>query len=223
MIRELLKSFATTHGYRLVENKENVSFLMFSLRDKKRFLVLYENDKLPTPQALNELIIKLSPEVFKLDPAFERNTDLIFLYPLKHRADFKNIESQVFNIEENPYYFKKYFLYYSDDELDFLKGESVDSISKVATDVSSFSKYREDPLSPSIYSIVARIFIKTPFLKISSNSEQLKPLNLYLEEGLKEDDMYEFYQDIEYKKESNLSPENLIKDLVDETLENIKD
>lgn len=223
MIKEILEHFAIKHDYHLVEANENISFLLLSNGDKKRFLVLYENSKMMEPQELNELVIKLAPASFKLDPAFERNTDLIFLYPFKHRADFKTIESKVFAIEENPYYFKKYFLYFSEEELNLLKGYSVEELIDLVKSTSNFSEYRDNPLVPSVYSIVARIFIKTPFFKIPYKSEQLKPLNIYLEEALKEASVFQLHNAIESKKNKNLSSEDLLRELVDEELENIQD
>lgn len=128
MVREIIESFAIEHGYKLIINdkeiesqSENLSYLIQADGDKKRFLALFDCTCMMSPQELNNLVNKNAPENFKLDPAFEKNTDLIILYQLEHRAGFKKIENDVFNIEENPYYFKKYFLYFSKEELSLLK------------------------------------------------------------------------------------------------------
>ncbi|XCN87688.1 hypothetical protein AAC723_27755 (plasmid) [Klebsiella pneumoniae] len=40
----------------------------------------------------------------------------------------------MFGIEENPYYFKKYFLYYSEEELRLLEGHNFESVSAIVVD-----------------------------------------------------------------------------------------
>ncbi|WP_225521003.1 ABC-three component system middle component 1 [Escherichia coli] len=77
--------------------------------DRKRFLAVVECENIPSPQVLNKLVLLYAPETFKSDPAFDKNTDLIILHKLRNRADFNGIESKVFGIEENPYYFKNIF------------------------------------------------------------------------------------------------------------------
>ena len=115
--------------------------------DRKRFLAVVECGNIPSPQVLNKLVLLYAPEAFKSDPAFDKNTDLIILHKLRHRADFNGIESKVFGIEENPYYFKKYFLYYSEEELRLLEGHNFESVSAMVVDDRMFAEYRDQPLS----------------------------------------------------------------------------
>jgi hypothetical protein len=226
MIREIIEHFAIEHGYELIINdknnenhNENLSYLIQSNGDKKRFLALFESETIISPQELNDLVNKSAPEIFKLDPAFARNTDLIILHQLDYRADFKMIESDVFNIEENPYYYKKYFLYYSEEELTLLDGHNVDSLTEVVTNVREFSEYRAKPLLPSLYSIAARIFIKAPFLKVPIKEGSLKPIKIYLDEALKEKNTYGFYEEIMNQKDNEKSSEEIIRSLIDEAME----
>ncbi len=222
MIRKIIENFAIEHGYELIvddKNIENLSYLIQSNGDKKRFLALFESESIIEPQELNDLVNKSAPEIFKLDPAFERNTDLIILHQLDYRADFKMIESDVFNIEENPYYFKKYFLYFSEEELTLLDGHNVDSLTEAVTNVREFSEYRANPLLPSLYSIAARIFIKAPFLKVPIKEGSLKPIKIYLDEALKEKNIYGFYEEIMNQKDNDKPSEEIIRSLIDEAME----
>lgn len=227
MIKNIIECFAIEHGFELINNdinlenhNENLSYLIQSDGDKKRFLALFESEKIIPPQELNDLVNKNAPETFKLDPAFERNTDLIILHQLDYRADFKMIENDVFNIEENPYYFKKYFLYFSKEELALLDGHDIKSLTKVVTDVREFSEYRQNPLNPSLYSVTARIFIKTPFLKVPIKEGNLKPIQIYLDEALKEKGVHELYEGILSKKDNGELPEEIIRSLINEAMEN---
>jgi hypothetical protein len=226
VIREIIEHFAIEHGYKLISNdtnteshSENLSYLIQAKGDKKRFLALFESKTMASPQKLNDFVNKSAPEVFKVDPAFARNTDLIILHQLDHRADFKNIENEVFNIEENPYYFKKYFLYYSEEELSLLANQNFNSLAQVVIDEKEFAEYRETPLAPSLYSIAARLFIKVPFIKVPIKEGSLKPIQIYLDEALIEKDVHELYESILSKKSNNEMPDEIIRSLINEEME----
>ena len=227
MIKNIIEQLAVEHGFYLVNNEryvennnEKLSYLIQYDGDKKRFLALFECETICSPQELNDLVYKHSPESFKLDPAFERNTDLIVLHKLDYRADFKVIENEVFNIEENPYHFKKYFLYYSEEEIAYLANQDFNSLTQVVTNVSKFSEYREKPLSPSLYSIAARIFIKTPFLKVPIKEGDLKPIKTYLDEALIEKDVHGLYEELLSRKDNDELPEEIARSLINEAMEN---
>jgi hypothetical protein len=227
MIRKIIEHIAVEHGYMLINgdtnienHNENLSYLIQANGDKKRFLALFESKTIISPQQFNNFINKNAPEDFKLDPAFERNTDLIILHQLEHRADFKNIENKVFNIEENPHYFKKYFLYFSKEELSLLENQDFNSLAQVVTNEKEFSEYRETPLAPSLYSIAARIFIKVPFIKVPIKEGTLKPIKTYLDEALMEKNVHELYESIVSKKNNNEMTEEIIRSLINEEMEN---
>lgn len=227
MIKKIIEEFAINHGYKRVDSSSNaigydnqLSYLIQVNGDKKRFLALYESKALTSPQELNNIVNNEAPEVFKSDPAFEKNTDLIVLHNLEHRADFKEIETKVFSIEENPYYFKKYFLYFSDAELSLLEDHDINSLLDVVTNEKMFSEYKESPLEPSLYSVAARILIKVPFIKVPIKEGDLKPIQVYLDEALIEDNVHELYEKIIQQKNNDAQPDEIIRSLISEEMEN---
>lgn len=223
MIKKIIEEFAINHGYKRVDgtgNDNQLSYLMQANGDKKRFLALYESKALTSPQELNNIVNNEAPDVFTSDPAFEKNTDLIVLHNLEHRADFKKIEAKVFSIEENPYYFKKYFLYFSDEELSLLKSHDCKSLLNVVTDEKMFSEYKEAPLNPTLYSIAARIFIKVPFIQVPIKEGDLKPIQVYLDEALIEKNVHELYETIIQQKNNDEQPDDIIRSLISEEMEN---
>ncbi|WII49975.1 ABC-three component system middle component 1 [Klebsiella pneumoniae] len=190
--------------------------------DRKRFLAVVECENIPSPQVLNKLVLLYAPETFKSDPAFDKNTDLIILHKLRHRADFNGIESKVFGIEENPYYFKKYFLYYSEEELRLLEGHNFESVSAIVVDDRMFAEYRDQPLSPTLYSVAARIFIKLPFVKVPVKESSLKPLDIYVKEALAEKKLTGLHLKIFNASASGIEADKLIETLIHEKMENIQ-
>lgn len=223
MIKKIIEEFAINHGYKRVDgtgNDNQPSYLIQAYGDKKRFLALYESKALISPQELNSIVNIEAPEAFKTDPAFEKNTDLIVLHNLEHRADFKKIEAEVFSIEENPYYFKKYFLYFSDAELLLLEGHDINSLLNVVTDEKRFSEYKESPLEPTLYSVAARILIKVPFIKVPIKEGNLKPIQVYLDEALIEANVHELYEKIILQENNDEQPDEIIRSLISEEMEN---
>ncbi|NNA16714.1 hypothetical protein NQ186_02515 [Pseudomonas zeae] len=201
---------------------ESLTYFSQHSGDRKRFLAVVECTNVPSPQVLNKLVLLHAPEIFKSDPAFDKNTDLIVLYKLKRRADFNEIEGKVFGIEENPYYFKKYFLYYSEEELRLLEGHSFDSISAVVIDDRMFADYRDEPLLPTIYSVAARIFIKLPFVKVPVKESSLKPLDIYVDEALAEKKLTDLHVRIFNDSAAGIDAAKLIESLIHEEVENIQ-
>lgn len=235
MIKEIITQAAIEHGFspdeslptyprvensKLDESINNISFFSQIDKDRKRFLVILETDTIHTPEKINNLALQSAPESFKTDPAFDKNTDLIIIHRLDLRADFKKIEQSVFNIEENPFYFKKYFLYYSTEEESLLSQHNFTDLSTLIKDTALFEKYSESPLTPSKYSITARIFIKTPFIKTPTKESTLKPLDTYVKEALSEKNLLSMHTKIAHTIQAQYNQDELIKELINEELEN---
>ncbi|MDP3845891.1 MAG: hypothetical protein Q8R10_05640 [Pseudomonas sp.] len=238
MIKQIIIQAAQQHDFELIhassanlENSESMGEAISSLNEpptymlqhsgeSKRFLTIIECSQLISPQQLNSIALQFAPDTFKSDPAFDKNTDLIILHRLKLRADFTKIENSIFAIEENPYYFKKYFLYYSDQELLLLDKHNFDSISRIVMDEREFSEYRDAPLEPTLYSIAARIYIKLPFIRIPIKESALKPLSVYVEEVVSELKLEKLFNTL---TDFELQPlEKIAEILINEEMENLQ-
>jgi hypothetical protein len=238
MIKQIIIQAAQQHEFEIalasktdLENSESIGEAASSLNEpptymiqhngeSKRFLVILECSQLIPPQQLNSIALQFAPDTFKSDPAFDKNTDLIVLHRLKLRADFTKIEGSIFAIEENPYYFKKYLLYYSDQELALLNEQSFESISRIVMDEREFSEYRNAPLEPTLYSIAARIYIKLPFVKVPIKESTLKPLSVYVEEVVSELKLENLYNTL--TNPENQSLEKIAEILINEEMENLQ-
>ncbi|WP_348800407.1 ABC-three component system middle component 1 [Flavobacterium adhaerens] len=103
----------------------------------------------------------------------DKNSSLIILSKVEEDVDLKNLKDKILQIEEDPFQFKKFVLYYSENELSaiqeeirsnglsplkFIEGQIVNS--------ECFSKYKEDPKLFIWQSLVYRISHKLPFVDI---------------------------------------------------------
>lgn len=198
MINGLLKEAATIDdsGFVFIENIEGFSFYKKIKENNKRFLIVYETDSLQEVDYYNNTIKDITPIEIKSEPAFERNSDLIILLNLKNLGDFSTHEQKIFSIEEDPYYFKKYVLYYSDEEVNLLANKSISDLRKVILDRSLFITYKKHPNYPSLYSFAARFFIKIPFLHVPVNEIKMPSIDVMLKESLLANDLVTFDENL---------------------------
>ncbi|WP_409285407.1 ABC-three component system middle component 1, partial [Pseudomonas protegens] len=185
-----------------------------------RFAVLHRLDELMKPGELNAAINQSAPEIFTTDPAFRKNCDLICIHHLGKLAEFKNHEEQIFEIEEDPHFYKKYVLYYSDTEIEAIKGLDFAKLNKLISDKAQFNFYKNEPTAATKYSAAAKIFIKLPFLELHINKSELVPLHLKIEEAVAETDLVKTYGAIQ--KHGQVNIEDLIKELISDELANLQ-
>ncbi len=212
MIKKILKQAATSslYGFETVESSGQYEFFKKLNGEDKRFLVVHEADKLLKPEEYNFDIEECLPESIKKDPAFEKNTDLVILLNINELCSFDLYEQKIFSIEENPYYFKKYVLYYSQEEIEVINGFNFDDFNRIISDKNSFNLYKRNPKLPTEYSIVARFFIKIPFLEVPVSEESLKDVHEIYMDSINNEGMLNFEEKIDGLVKENLNDYDLV-------------
>lgn len=219
MIIDLIHQALVAHGFSKVQGNDTTSFFVRENDTAIRFAVLHRLDELMKPGDLNAAINQSAPEAFKTDPAFRKNCDLICIHHLDKLAEFKNHEEQIFEIEEDPHFYKKYVLYYSDTEVEAIKGLDFVKLNELISDKAQFNIYKNEPTAATKYSAAAKIFIKLPFLELHINKVELVPLRLQIEEAVAETDLVNTYGMVQ--KHGQINVDDLIKELISYELENL--
>lgn len=217
LIDEALKE----HHFVKIDEAETTQFYIREEGKAIRFAILHRLDVLSNPIELNTQINELVPTLFINNPAFKKNCDLICIHKLDQLAEFKQCEEQIFAIEEDPHFFKKYILYYSDTEEKALDNKSYKDIKNIISDKNQFNEYKDQPIVATQYSVAAKIFIKLPFLDLPFNKRDLVPLRLQAESAVHEVGLTEIYKNIQELKKTNL--DFIINGMINDELENIKD
>lgn len=220
MIIDLIHQALVAQGFSQIENTDITTFYVRESGSAIRFAVLHRLDELVSASELNATINQLAPEAFINDPTFRKNCDLICVHHLNKLAEFKNYEDQIFEIEEDPHFYKKYVLYYSDTEVQAVKGLDFEQLKELISDKSKFNAYRNEPTAATKYSAAAKIFIKLPFLALEIKKVELIPLRLQIEDAVAEADLSKTYATIQKLGEVNV--EELIKELINDELENLQ-
>jgi len=146
---------------------------------------------------------------------------LICIYRLDVLANFKDHEEEIFAIEEDPHFYKKYVLYYSIAEESALTNFTYDKLVSVIADKKKFLEYKENPLVATQYSFAAKTFIKLPFLELPGHQENLVSLRLQAVEAVAEASLNDTYFTIQKVTEKNA--DEIIKEMINNELANIQD
>ncbi|GAA0782039.1 ABC-three component system middle component 1 [Hathewaya limosa] len=121
---------------------------------------------------------------------YKKNTSLIILLKLNDKKDELGLSNNIYDIEESPFYFKRYVITYTNEEKEILNKVQVSDYKKIISDGSIFKKYKigsgyEDGMEyvckcdnskTLLYGIVAKCYIKIPFMDYKYENEKEIPL-----------------------------------------------
>ena len=105
------------------------------------------------------------------EAGMDKNVSMIFIWETDGTVPRDTFKRTKMRIEEDPYFFKKYVLGYSRDELSQLKKEIGDQdvvafLEEKIVSKEVFDGYKNEPFVKTWQSLLYRIAIKVPFLKI---------------------------------------------------------
>lgn len=118
----------------------------------------------------------------------EKNTSLVFC--IKRDVNSEYLEQLQIDIEDDPYYFKKYVFGYFPDEpqkFDQLKKEYavssyVEFVQTYILNRDNFQKFKSNALNEKMYRLISDLLIKIPIMPIEfRKSEELKTVASYFE------------------------------------------
>ncbi|MBW1214318.1 MULTISPECIES: ABC-three component system middle component 1 [Pantoea] len=224
MLNEFIKQAIEDHQFIEIESESNeISFFKKEKGELRRYIITYRTDKLEDASSINELIINYTPNELLEAPAFAKNTDLIIVFQLDKLSKYRQYEKSIFDIEENAYHFKKYVLYYSNEESKLISVNNFSNLKAVLSDHEEFSIYKADPSRPSLYNMAARIFIKLPFLEMPDIEKDIVPIDLQINTLVDSLNLSKTHNKISTEnKQTDINLEKLIEELINEELEAIK-
>ena len=168
-----------------LEEKTNPDFKIYVLKVQKNYWVIAQYDGDNINNVLNdqiELFVK-TKDIVK-ESTFDKNVNLLILNKVSKLEDVKF--DNLLHIEENPYHFKKSILYYTDEELKNLnaaigKSNALTAIETLILKDEIFEQHKKNFDANSFESLIYRITIKIPFIKIritqTNNLKSLEEIN----------------------------------------------
>ncbi|PWS33210.1 ABC-three component system middle component 1 [Pedobacter paludis] len=168
-----------------LEEKPNIDFKIYVLKEKKNYWVIAHYDGDNINNVLNDQIeVFVKTKELVQEQTFDKNVNLLILNKVPKLEDVKF--DYLLQIEENPYHFKKSIIYYTDEELKNLNaaiGESnvLTGIESLILKDEIFEQHKTNFDANSFESLVYRIAIKIPFIKIritqTNNLKSLEEIN----------------------------------------------
>lgn len=220
MINEILSQAVTIAGFGSIYEQSDYSIFCNS-SSGRRYAIFVNLTSLPSIDELHELVLSKVPVDICSEPAFRKNCDLIIVRKFDQLADYEKFEDVILSYEEDPYHFKKYFLYFTEAEEQLLQGRDFSALTDSLSDQAQFARYKSDPKLPSLYGIAARVFIKVPFLPLPQSEQELIPLSVQIGEAVENVGLSSTWLKVS-ESLTNDGIENFIEGIFNEELENIK-
>lgn len=217
----LLQDQSSLLAKRTENNKFDFLTVMFITKDEIRKKIITEK--------IEEYLIKII-ETQQTFFGIEKNLSLLLLIELDSLSYSKEIATLIYDLEEDPYDFKKYVLTYTKQQVallesynDSTEGNILLSLNNILNDISMFSKFKnnEDSDEVLIYDLVSKLFIKIPFLNIENNQQSISNLNEEIVKGIEERDipLWESLMKLNETTDGNPNIEEILKCIEVESIE----
>lgn len=162
-----MNSIYNSHGFITVINEEKWKILKRNNDDKFEYFVIVALDDLNNILEETQLAYLTSLKKVIQDKEVDKNSTLLICLKSEILPLETNIYKKILAIEEDPYYFRKLVLPYTQQQLNLI--ENIDDFETIIKDPNSFEGFRaeckENTLTTSLYEIVSQLYIKLPFLK----------------------------------------------------------
>ncbi|HAM80895.1 ABC-three component system middle component 1 [Ornithinibacillus bavariensis] len=140
----------------------------------------------------------------------------------------KKITDKIFEIEEDPYFFKKYVITYNIDSYKQLeklfggKDESSNSIlNRIINDTNKFLAFKKNEENDTtvLYEICTKLMIKIPFLRLEKRLEKMEDLSAVINEELQQKELFTFKDTLLNLDENNEKISDNILTLIEDGIE----
>jgi len=203
-MKSLVKKILTEKDFIIEENilEDEHSFLASRTENNKfDFLTVMpiRKDEI-NREALREKIERYLLKIIETKQTLvglEKNLSLLVLLEVDSLDISKEISSLIYDIEEDPYDFKKYVLVYTNEQVSLLEsykgtseGDIIPYINNILNNSHFFAKFKSNEESEDvlIYDLVSKLFIKIPFLSIDNNQQIITNLLDEIVESIQAED-----------------------------------
>lgn len=139
-------------------------------------------------------VIKLFNDLKREYDDIKKNTSLIVVIEVDDIDSFyKKNRNQIFNIEEDEYFFRKYVIMYTSKGIDGIKKENdiILKINQILMDNERMEKFQKNLYSEEEFFIAMQLLVKIPFLKLNKISKKFISIEQKIHDSLKESKLKE--------------------------------
>lgn len=115
------------------------------------------------------------------EPQMDKNLSMLICVKRSSLEIESSLNKKIFDIEEDPYFFKKYVLTYTESQEVLLSRSFTDSdimtyLHSLLNNEEAFQYHKRSPYHETEYSLVSKLFIKLPILNLKIRNEELPSL-----------------------------------------------
>ncbi|MDY0121474.1 MAG: hypothetical protein RBR54_05980 [Sulfurimonas sp.] len=171
MINKLSLIFQS-NSFELVIDEEKLKILKRNDNNKYEYFIIVDSERLDiiTNEQQKEYLNIIKKHID--DKEVDKNSTLLVCFKAETLPLDSEIYKQILKIEEDPYFFRKLVLPYTQEQIDFL--DNPDEFGNIIKDTNKFEEFRvackNRNLTNSQYEIVSQLYIKLPFFKLPTVS-----------------------------------------------------
>lgn len=188
-MNELISQLFETYGYIPVEIGSYTLFKSNEESHKTDFWLVVTTEQLLSIRESQISLFEVCNQI-ETSPELDKNLSMLILWNTGGNLELHTMKKQIVEIEEDPYFFKKHVLYFSNTELtEFqrqIDGQSItEFLNNYIPSKEAFLTYKNNSMSQSWQALMYRMAIKVPFIHINVNeNESLESLFTQNQEAL---------------------------------------
>ncbi len=205
---DLIRGIFEELEFEYIENRlsePDILFVIYYKNDDKKeyFVATFFNSLKNIDEVQKKIHAKLRKDwkELNLKSDWEKNTTMLIFYRTDLLPVEKSINSDILEIEENPYFFKKHVFAYTDHQVEQFNNNKKslsnrDFLSEYINTVAKYEEFKKSSkdLSENLYALISRLHIKLPFLSLPVVPQEKYNVVADFKENLseKEKSYYEF-------------------------------
>jgi len=134
------------------------------------------------------------------EPQMDKNLSMLICVKRSSLNNNSTLNKQIFDIEEDPYFFKKYVLTYTESQEELILRNVKDTsvmtyLHTILNSEDAFQTHKKFPYHETEYNLVSKLFIKLPILNLTIRNEELPSLKVTVN-NLLTPDLLQFRDDL---------------------------
>jgi hypothetical protein len=228
-MKEIIKRIFIEKGftnYESINTKEEDLFFFGNLNaDKINFYIVIFRKNIDN-DFLEEIVPELYDSIKRLqddyDSRMDKNLSMLVCLENKMEGNNEELMKNIFNIEEDPYFFKKNVFVYNREQEKLLRNlfsdkkniSSESILNEIINNTQKFVDFKNQPdeINNSLYGVCSRLLIKLPFLIYKREKRQIESLSKNINSQLLDKGLSAFSEQLLKIDENDEA--NLIKNIL---------
>ncbi len=167
MLNKLSQIFQD-NGFEIVKNNDYLKILKRNDNEKFEYFLLVESTNISNILEEKQLqYLKTLKDTIQ-DKEVDKNSTLLICFKSETLPLNSEIYKEILKIEEDPYFFRKLVLSYTQEQISFL--DNPNEFGNIIKDTGKFEEFKDAcknrDLTTSQYEIISQLYIKLPFFKL---------------------------------------------------------